>query len=314
MKQFFWLLQSDLALATAEVLALANPSQATRFGDILLIDADEKPYHERLAMSRSCHEFLFACHVTELEGKMDAFPWQKYYKTNFKLDVHAPIPPQKLAGIIWRNLKNPKVNLEKPVTRFELFFNGTFVIAGKRLATIDPKPFFERRPHLRPAMHPSGMQPRLARALVNLTGAWKGTITDPFCGAGGILIEVAHSGLNAVGYDILPEMVEMAQENFAKYKLKAKLSVADATKLTKSMDYVVTDFPYGRNTKKQDLNKLYLAFLMKLKKLLQKRAVIVFPHFVNHLTLIRKSKLTIVGEFTNYVHGTLTRKIVVVEK
>jgi tRNA (guanine10-N2)-dimethyltransferase len=313
MKQFFWLLQSDLALATAEVLALANPSQATRFGSILLIDADEKPYHERLALSHSVHEFLFACHVTELEGKMQAFDWQKHYQTNFKLDIHAPIPPQKLAGIIWRKLKHPNVNLEKPVTHYELFFNGTFVIAGRRIATIYPKPFFERRPHLRPAKHPSGMQPRLARALVNLTGAWKGTIIDPFCGAGGILIESAYAGLHAIGSDNDPDMIAKAKENFATYQLRAKLTLADATKLTKSLDYVVTDFPYGRNTKKQDLNKLYLAFLLKLKKLLQKRAVIVFPHFVNHLTLIRKAKLTIVGEFTNYVHHSLTRKIVVVE-
>ena len=203
--------------------------------------------------------------------------------------------------------------MEKPGSRFELFFHGTLVVAGKRMASIDPQPFFDRRPHLRPVNHPSGMQPRLARALINLTGARKGTIYDPFCGSGGFLIEAGSIGLKIIGSDVLPSMVAKAKENIKAYKIKARVSVKDATKLTTKMDYVVSDFPYGRNTKQQNMPKLYLAFMKKLKHLLKKRAVLVFPDFIDHKKLIKKAKLTIVEEFSQYVHHTLSRTIVVVE-
>jgi len=314
MKSFFWLLNDNLALATAEVLALAEPSQAARFGDILIIETKRKGLHRRIALSRAEYEFLFSCHVTELRDVMQSFDWQKHYRKDFKLEIHhAPMfTAREFAGYIWRKLRNPKVSLDNPATTYELFFIGTQVIAGKRLGTIDPKPFFARRPHLRPIMHPSGMQPRLARALINLAGAQKGVIVDPFCGAGGILLEAGLLGFKAVGTDIDPWQINRAKKNLGDAGVKARLAVGDATKLGK-VDYVVTDLPYGRHTKAKELPKLYLAFLKRLKKNLKKRAVVVFPDFAKHEVLVRKAKLAVLGEFTVYVHGSLTRKIVVLE-
>ena len=314
MKQFFWLLQDNLPLAAAEATALSRPKYSAQLGDILVVYTQEKGFHNRLALSRATYTFLFSCHVKDLHKKMQDFKWQKHYKRSFKLEVHhSPIPSRELAEYIWNSLKNPKVDMDNPNTIFELFFQGTTVIAGKRLATIDPAPFFKRRPHLRTVLHPSGMQPRLARALVNLTRAKKGTIVDPFCGTGGILIEAGLMGLKIVGYDKEESMIEKAEKTLDSFKLKAKLKVADATKLTKSMQFVATDLPYGRNTKAKELEKLYLAFLKKLKKLLIRRAVVVFPHFINHKKLIEMAKLDIIGEYRNYVHSTLSRTIVVLE-
>jgi len=68
-------------------------------------------------------------------------------------------------------------------------------IAGdkKNIRKIDGKElksgFGKRKPHMRPGFHPSSLNPKLARAFVNLTGIRKGTIVDMFCGTGGILIE-----------------------------------------------------------------------------------------------------------------------------
>ncbi|MBI4144853.1 methyltransferase domain-containing protein [Candidatus Woesearchaeota archaeon] len=315
MRQFFRLLQDNLSLACAEVIALSKPTQATRIKDLLIVDTDAKDLHKRLALTRATYEFLFACPAEELAPTMDAFDWQKHYRKSFKLDLHHAVEQNTaaLASHIWENLKKPKVDLTHPVTRFELFFFDDLVVCGKRTGTIDPAPFFARRPHLRPALHPSGMQPRLARALVNLTGATKGTIVDPFCGAGGILLEAGLLGFKIVGADIESTMIEKAKKNLKAFKLKAKLSVADATKFKTKVDYVVTDLPYGLNTKGKELPKLYLAFLKRLKRNLKTRAVVVFPHFVDHHALLKKAKLKLLGEFTNYLHKTLTRKMTVVE-
>lgn len=314
MKQFFWLVQDNLALAAAEVIALAKPSQAAQLGNLLVIDAKDSSFHSRLALSHATYEFLFACHVQELYEVMEGFDWQKHYKTSFKLDVHeVQMNIPELAGYVWRSLKKPTVDLEKPKTRFELFFIGNQVVAGRRIVEIKAKPFLARRPHLRKANHPSGMQPRLARALVNLSGADKGTIVDPFCGAGGFLIEAGLMGFKLVGSDIDPAMIKRATVNLKAMKLKAKLSVADATKMKTKADYIVTDLPYGLNTKGKELPTMYLKFLKQLKTCLKKRAVVVFPHFVDYHKLMKQAKLEIAEEFSQRVHFSLTRKIVVIE-
>ena len=173
--------------------------------------------------------------------------------------------------------------------------------------------FSKRKPHLRPGFHPSSLNPKLARAFVNLTGIRKGTIVDCFCGTGGILIEAGLIGLNIIGYDIDEEMLERSKLNFEHFKIKNyKLFLRDATKIKNKYNYIVVDLPYGHATKKIDKN-LYLNFLKNLKKILGKRAVIGFPSFCDYKKLIKQAKLKIINEFTIYLHKRLSKKIVILE-
>jgi tRNA (guanine10-N2)-dimethyltransferase len=173
--------------------------------------------------------------------------------------------------------------------------------------------FGKRRPHLRPGFHPSSLNPKLARAFVNLTGIRKGSIVDMFCGTGGILIEAGLIGLNIIGYDIDKQMLNRAELNFKHFKIKNyKLYQKDATKIKRKFNYIVADLPYGHATKKIDKN-LYLNFLKNLKKILKKRAVIGFPDFAPYKKLIKAAKLKIKGEFTIYLHKRLSKKIVILE-
>ncbi|MFH1324651.1 MAG: hypothetical protein ABIH64_05350, partial [Nanoarchaeota archaeon] len=99
--------------------------------------------------------------------------------------------------------------------------------------------------------------------------------------------------------------------------------------------YIVSDLPYGLNTsiwvkkgnenkklslkqkdKKQrikNIEEFYLKFLKILKKILKKKAVIIFPNYVNYKSLIKKANLKIEKEFSQFIHGSLTRKIVVLK-
>ena len=96
-----------------------------------------------------------------------------------------------------------------------------------------------RKPHLRPGFHPSSLNPKLARAIVNLTGIEKGKILDPFCGVCGILIEAGLIGLFPVGYDIDEEMLKKAELNFRYFGIKRFiLEKKDARKLKKKFNYV----------------------------------------------------------------------------
>ncbi|MBW2993758.1 hypothetical protein KY317_04250, partial [Candidatus Woesearchaeota archaeon] len=70
-----------------------------------------------------------------------------------------------------------------------------------------------RKPHLKPGFHPVSLNPKLARAMVNLTGIRKGIILDCFCGVGGILVEAGLIGLKPVGYDIDQRMTDASRIN-----------------------------------------------------------------------------------------------------
>ncbi len=224
-----------------------------------------------------------------------------------------------LAGFIWKKINNPVVDLKNAITQIECILAKKAYLCRK-IADIE-KTFLERRPHLRPRLHPSSLHPKLARALVNLTGASSGdTILDPFCGTGGILIEAGLMKLKTKGYDISDSMLISCKKNLEYYKIKNfKLEKQDALSLTERYDYIVTDIPYGKSTKiTTSIQKIALAFFQNMEKNLQKRAVLVVPDIIMHNEEFSKyvyleKKLIILDTFTLYVHKHLTRHILLLE-
>ncbi|MBS3125240.1 hypothetical protein J4211_03230 [Candidatus Woesearchaeota archaeon] len=93
------------------------------------------------------------------------------------------------------------VDLENPGTQIQFFFTKSHIYCGKLLWEQYER-FEERRAHLRAAHSPVSLHPKLARAMVNLTGVKTGILLDPFCGTGGILIEAGLMGFPVVGCDI----------------------------------------------------------------------------------------------------------------
>ena len=239
-------------------------------------------------------------------------------------------PEKELASFVWRKVKNPKVDLDKPKTHIDIFFTEKRIYCCLLLKKIDE--YYEsRRSHLRPRPSPISLHPRLAKAMVNLTGTEKGEIIlDPFCGSGGILIEAGLMGLKTQGFDISRKMIWKSMVNLRHYGIKdCKLGAKDFFKIKKKYKYIVADFPYGLNTAimgnlrvtrnnrkqiKKYLDKFYSGIIRKLEKILLKRAVVIFPSYFNYKIFIKKSKLKLTNEFDSYVHGNLTRKIVVLEK
>jgi len=237
---------------------------------------------------------------------------------------------KKLASFIWRKVKNPKVDLESPKTHIDIFFTEKRIYCCLLLKKMDE--YYEsRRSHLRPRPSPISLHPRLAKAMVNLTGAEEEeTILDPFCGSGGILIEAGLMGLKTEGFDISRKMVWKSMVNLRHYGIKdCNFGVKDFFKIKKKCNYIVADFPYGLNTSimgnvrvtrnnrkqiKKYLEKFYSGIIKKLEKILLKKAVVIFPSYFNYRKFIKKSKLKLLNEFDSYVHGNLTRKIVVLEK
>lgn len=312
MKLIFQLSQQNLDLSKAEVLAIFK-GKSKLIDNILILDSKEK-YFERFAYTKAVYQFLFICKKTQLKNKIKSFDWNKHYKNNFCVRVSGSNDAfeRKIASLVWHKLKNPKVQLRNSKTNFHFFFTKKLVICGRLIKELTER-FEDRKAHLMPGLFHAAMHPRLARCMVNLTGIKKGTIVDPFCGAGGILIEAGLIGLNVIGHDIDAGLLKRAENNLRHFKINYKLQKADATKLNKKINYLVADFPYAISTKGKDLEGLYSDFLINLKKILGKRAVLCFPDFIDHEKLIKKSKLKLKQEFNYYLHKSLSRTVCVIE-
>ncbi|MFC1768706.1 methyltransferase domain-containing protein [Nanoarchaeota archaeon] len=309
MKVLFVLSGEDLKLAKDEIYSLVG-KKGMSFGNFLIADVNDVKILSRLAFTHKYYQLLFTCSNREFFRKFSAFDWSKIYSKSFCLRFHdLKFSEREMASYIWDKVKKPKVDLENPSTLIECYSFKGKIFCGKLLGRING--FDERRNPNRPSPHPTTLHPKLARAMVNLLGVKKGSVVDPMCGTGGILIEAGLMGLKAVGSDISAFMVKGAKQNLKFFKVKNfSVNVEDALNLGK-ISYVVVDLPYGKNTKSVDRD-FYNKFLQVLREKLGKRAVVGFPDFVNYKSLLKRNKFKILGEYDYFLHKSLSKKIVVI--
>lgn len=306
--KLFFLSREHEELARAELSAFANQPQFEK--NLGFASTTKNP--DRLALAKTAGELLFSCDTKNLEEKARRFNWQ--CRNNFRVERvrldQTTVDIKNIAEIIHKKTGRP-AKMKNPETLFEIFLSNGKAYVTKRIWKNTSR-FMERKSHKRPAPHPTSIHPKLARAMINLTGVRNGTIVDPFCGSGGILLEAGLMGLNVRGYDILDKMLEMSEINLkhwgiSDYKLKKK----DALDLEKCR-YVVTDLPYGKNSTASEINELYCKFLEVLRKKLVKRAVVVFPDFFYYKKYTKGLKIE--QEFKWYIHKSMTRYVVVLSK
>lgn len=302
----FQLSKENPAIAKAELETILN-KKVTLKENYAFCSTNKKDF-SRLAMTNLALKIIGS--AKNIEGLAD-IQYNKHYEGNYYASaLNAGLKNSKIADIIWKRLKKPKTSMKDPKTHFILLkINHTYYMTKKLWE--NKEKFSKRKSHLRPAPHTASLPPKLARALVNLTGIKKGKILDPFCGSGGILIEAGLMGFKVEGYDIDEKMIRKADINLKHYNIKNyKLQLKDALNIPKT-SYVVSDLPYGQST---ILDKdLYEKFLEKLQKKLIKRAVLVFNQKYDYKKDLKKYHLKIVAGFTWYVHKSMTRKIIIVE-
>ena len=199
------------------------------------------------------------------------------------------------------------VNLEEPDYFFRIFSTSEGYFLGRRIFRNDGGRFEKRRSHLRPFSSPVSLHPKLARCLVNLSGVKKGgTVADPFCGTGGIILEAGLMGMDVRGCDIDSRMVEGCTENLEFYGVESfDISEKDAfsflEELKGDLDAVVTDLPYGKSSLKfSDTEELVEKLLISLRDRFYGKLVFM---------LDRDSIAGLKADFEVYVHSSLSRYI-----
>jgi tRNA (guanine10-N2)-dimethyltransferase len=306
-------------------LSIAEAQSLLKFPDynikkrFLFIDKINKDMLKRLAYTKSCYKLIFSCPSDKLIEVIHEYDFKKIIKGSYKI-FHENIGSEKLKkeinSAIWKSLKDPKVEMRNPTNPL-YFIRIDDSIYCCLQEFVNKEDFTQRLPHKRAGFRPISLHPKLAKALVNLSGCKKGTIIDPFTGISGILIEALLCGLKVEGYDIDPVMIRISEYNLLDMEFSRKnfkLAKKDFFKSKAKINYLVTDLPYGKNTKSIDLD-FYTHFMSQLDKILKKRAVVVFPGKIDISALMKYGPtLKLVDLFDNYVHGSMTRIICVIEK
>ena len=228
---------------------------------------------------------------------------------------------RKLGELILNKVEGAKVDLKQPQKTFFGTITDNSFIFGLKLTEISPTPFMQRRPRKRPFFHPSAMPAKLARCMVNLAKPKSGDLVlDPFCGTGSFLIEAGLLGCGVLGFDTKKRMVRGSMRNLKFFHIGYEgLAVADAKHLPlMKVNCIVTDPPYGRSasTMGYTTRQIIQDFLAMSSDRIAKgqRICTAAPKTVHISETAETLGFKHVQSHFVYVHRSLTREVVVLEK
>lgn len=267
----------------------------------------------RLAFTKQIFLVSQEIHSTEIRDVLDGIHVQSILP-EYKIIIGGLIPKElttkDFADLVYERLESPKVSLSHPQHSYGFFWLENEVLFAEQIFENNDKPF-DRRSHLNKYNHPTSIHPKISKAMINLAAT--DSFHDPFCGAGGLVIEGALMGLQASGSDIVPLMIHRAQLNAKQREVSPNFFVHDALTLTSSVDAYVTDLPYGRNSSlSQDIFVLTEQFLQQAFSLTKIVVLCVFKDLPIE-DLAKKHAWTKTFSYSFYVHKSLTRKILVFE-
>ena len=257
-------------LARAEAISVSeifdpNASQIENDTRSIIIEGDFETSQlvDRLALAWSASQHVFSGQEEELASFLESLkiPGNTFRVKVKRLGDQGPDDGQSLARNMGQILaRRCKVDLDNPEIEIRILMANK-LYAGILAGDIDRSSFEVRKSEHRPFSHPISLHPKLARALVNITGISPGqTLLDPFCGTGGILLEAGLIGCQILGGDIDQRMVDGSILNLNHYGInEPDIRKQDISDWSESVDAIATDPPYGRSasTAKEPIESLY---------------------------------------------------------
>ncbi|HKM13647.1 MAG TPA: THUMP domain-containing protein [Candidatus Methanomethylophilaceae archaeon] len=280
---------------------------------IMELPPDSIPFiSHRLALTRSIGRYLGSFEP----GKLSEMAHSNLPDGTFAIrakrfrGMMADVDSQKIVRDVGNIFsKNNSVDLKEPDIIIRMFMSDRvhlFIEEHK----IESDLFEKRKVGERPFFSPISLHPKYARALINLTGAKRGsTVLDPFCGTGGIAIEAAEMGMKPIVSDFDPHMVAGTRENMEFYGMilhdSDVLDIGDIAEHWSDIDIVATDPPYGRSTRTggEKIDHIYARSLESIADVLKPGgcAGIVLPYEIT------SDRLSIQQILLQRVHSSLTR-------
>jgi len=293
------------------VLKLQNINFASKMRDVdLLVETEE-----RLDSGEIMKRLGGTVYIAELIGEsnsLDVLIADYISKHIPEAKIHFSVHggEKKLGLIIKKELKarGRSVRYVEPKNTATILHNnlvekGTdFTISGKEVfvtRAIQPIEELSKRDYGKPGVDSkSGMlPPKLARTMVNLTGLDSGTLLDPFCGSGVLLMEASLLGFDVIGSDISQKAVNDTKKNLKWIEKEGRVFDCDARKISTKVDKETVDAiasePYlgrplgGKESlgflkgQAQELASLYIDSFERFHVVLKENAPVVFiiPRF-----------------------------------
>lgn len=314
MQQYIFLLSGEHpALAQAE-LAARNPlATLVEVADRFVVVSSEEVICSSLAFTKR----VFRVFAQGSPVKIADFLSTEHLEVSgsvrfdrYALDESILIATDELHRMLFSWLGSPVIDLRSPSRRFAVLCakNAWFVAEQ---VWVNDEDFSSRKNQLRPCPHPTSLHPKLARCMVNLARPVN-SLLDPFCGSGGLLLESCLLGLATTGVDIDKSMLLRARKNLSFFGCKAVLVHGDACKYASSASVVVTDLPYGRNSKASELKPLFGAFFLHAKGI-TRRMVVAYPCVVDAASLAQEAGWVVRNRFSWSLHRSLQKVIVVLD-
>ena len=136
--------------------------------------------------------------------------------------------------------------------------------------TVDDKWYFGRyeesesvwyRHQKKPHSYSTSLSTRVARAVANIAvpNPEGLKVIDPCCGIGTVLVEALSMGIDIVGRDINPLVIEPVQENLAHFGLVGDVVAGPIAEVVERYDVAIIDMPYNifsRTTPEEQLDIL----------------------------------------------------------
>lgn len=339
--QFYILSGENPTIPSAECLAILESLNITysveKHDQVLILNTKEvscRRIAERAAMVHRCCVLLAKCEaeLEQIMGLIREIDFQRHISNrdtfavrvkrikNYSPELDSSLLEKEIGNIIHKNvgikadLKNPDKLFYGVLTEDIFLFGISVRESGRKILSL-------RKAKFRPFFVPSSMNPHLARAMVNLSRAYpKGIFFDPFCGAGGLLIEAGLMGCKIIGSDIDIKMIRGAEKNLKHFKLKDwNIITSDAKHLPiKRVDSIATDPPYGgsASTKGISPEKLIAGFIEEITEISGTIGHVCMgaPLIIDLSEKIKEAGLRIIEKHLIQVHKSLTRQIIVLRK
>lgn len=292
-------------------------------------DADVAVLERRLALTHHVLELVFECRAEREEilrtakaadvglAAGEAF-LVRVRRVREYGDVDGSFESE-LGAVLWR--RGYRVDLCRPDAVFRAIITEDKCIFGRLVASPDRSQYEVRAPQKKPFFLPGVIMPRISRAIVNMVRIREGYLLDPMSGTGGILVEaaLAGDGIHAVGGDVQKKMAYGTRWNLRHYGGRYDVIRQDALRMAirdGSVDAVVTDFPYGQSTPVMGASpeEFRRGVLGEVRRVLKPGRYAVIVHRQPMEKLLEDAGFKVIETHEQYVHGSLTRHLALVQR
>lgn len=308
-----------------ELLKFRNysPKLENDYGKIILISTVKeikKNIINRLSMTKRLSKIILTSNKKDINSILNDLMDINIGDKNFAIRQigNKKLDSKKTAILIGKKISDKnKTNLNNPEVTILFHRNNQFFLS---LTYRNWKTGYKRclKHHIshRPYFSPIGIHPRIARAMINLSNCNENeSLIDPFCGTGGILIEGADMGLNVIGIDFKEKMIEFSKGNLKHYGFEGVLIESDFKEINNlNFNSIVCDPPYGiaSTTGGENITELMKRALDTFQNKMKEGQRLVLA--VSNPEIIKNKNLKLIHKFEWYIHKSLTRNIMVLEK